>query len=141
MAKAFVVWDGLKEYGAALEALPETCTTEASHIIEGAANAAYVAISTVYGSHTFTGTLQKRLRLAPLNAKKYVTGFKLTSGSPLAWLFDNGTQARHTKFGVNRGRMPPTHAFSGAVGKEKRRAAQQLRDMLERQGASSVTET
>jgi hypothetical protein len=141
MAKAFVVWDGLTEYRAALEALPETCTTEASHIVEGAANAAYVAVGTVYGSHTFTGTLAKRLKLTPLNEQKYVTGMKLTSGSPLAWLFDNGTQARHTKFGANRGRMPPTHTFSGAVGKEKRRAAQQLREMLERQGASSVTET
>jgi hypothetical protein len=144
MAKTFVVWNGLNEYREELRQLPEACTGEAAHIVEAGANGAYVTISAVYGAHHFTGTLQKRLTLSPLKVSgQFTTGLKLTSGSPIAWLFDNGSQARHyvTEKGVTHvtGRMPPSHIFSSTVGKTKRAIVQNLKDMVMRRGATSVS--
>jgi hypothetical protein len=141
--KAFVVWNGLNEYREELRQLPEACTGEAAHIVEAGANGAYQTISSFYGAHHFTGTLQKRLTLTPLKEAAFATGLKLTSGSPLAWLFDNGSQARHyvTEHGVTHvtGRMPPTHIFSSTVGKTKRAIVQHLKEMVLRRGATAVT--
>jgi len=144
MSKTFVVWNGLNEYREELRNLPKDCTGEALHVVEGGVNSAYQTISAVYGAHHFTGTLQKRLRISPMKVRgEFVTGLMLTSGSPLAWIFDNGTQARHyvTEHGVTHatGRMPPTHIFSSTVGKTKRKIVQQLKDMVLRRGASTVS--
>jgi hypothetical protein len=99
----------------------------------------------VYGAHRHTGTLRKRLILGPLPVKgNLTTGRLLKSGSPIAWLFDNGSQARHHASGKSVGRMwgktPPTHIFRKTVGRTRRRLAQQFRDMLLRRGAATVTE-
>ena len=144
MSRAFVVWNGLAEYKEQLRTLPEACTGEALHVIEGGVNGAYQAISQVYGEHHFTGTLQKRLRISPLKVNaQFTTGLTLTSGSPLAWLFDHGSQARHyvTENGVTHatGRMPPTPIFVSTVVKTKRKIVEQLKDMVLRRGASAVS--
>lgn len=141
--KPFVVWTGLEEYKAELKALPADCTGEAAHLIEGEVNGAYVTISQVYGAHHFTGTLQKKLTKTLLNETQFATGWKLTSGSPLAWLFGHGSQARHyvTENGVTHatGRMPPNPIFESTVGKTKRAIVQKLKEMVLRRGATSVT--
>jgi predicted NAD/FAD-dependent oxidoreductase len=146
--KPFVVWNGLAEFKEELRQLPEACTVEAAHLIEGEVNSAYVAISQVYGAHHFTGTLQKKLTKTLLNETQFATGWKLTSGSPLAWLFDNGSQARHYttpsgavhQTGAMWGRTPPTHIFSSTVGKTKRALVQKLKEMVLRHGASTVSD-
>jgi hypothetical protein len=51
-----------------------------------------------------------------------------------AWIFENGTQARHNDLGANRGSMPPGHVFIPAVIKRRRIMYQQLRALLERHG-------
>jgi len=147
MGKAFVVWDGMAEYREALRTLPEACAVEAHHIIEGEVNAAYVMISAVYGAHRKTGTLQKRLTISALKvAGQFTTGLVLKSGSPLAWLFDNGSQARHYvtkggkdhKTGAMWGKTPPTHIFTRTVAKGKRAVVDRIKTMMLRRGATSV---
>ena len=145
MAKTTAVWTGLEEYRAQLRAMPRECVNEAARIVEGAANAAYVKVSTVYGNHRYTGRLQDRLKIVTINAGELRTGKDLRSNAPHAWLFDNGTQARHWKSGKSTGKMwghtPPTHIFVRTVVAERRRATQKLKDMVLRHGASTVTET
>ena len=145
--KAFVVWDGLAEYREELRQMPEACVGEARHIIEGGVNGAYTTISAVYGAHRVTGTLQKRLTISPLKVDgQFSTGLKLTSGSPLAWLFDNGSQARHYvtkggkdhKTGAMWGKTPPTHIFTRTVAKGKRAVVDRIKTMMLRRGATSV---
>jgi hypothetical protein len=141
-----VRWDGLKEYRDQLAKLPADCRNEAAKVIEGQVNSAYVTIARVYGEHQFTGTLRKRLAISPLKvAGQMTTGLVLRSGSPLAWLFDHGTQARHyvTVNGVVHltGRMPARPTFARTVGFTKRKITDLLKAMLLRHGASRVTET
>jgi hypothetical protein len=141
-------WDGLKEYRDQLAKLPEDCRGEAAKTIEGVVNGAYVTIARVYGEHQLTGTLRRRLVIAPLKvAGQMTTGLVLRSGSPLAWLFDNGSQARHytEESGVPHstgkmwGKTPPTHIFARTVGFGKRKITDQLKAMLLRHGATRVT--
>lgn len=139
MAKSEVRWDGLDEYKALLRQLPEACNVEAGHAVEEAVNRAYTTVSEVYGAHRFTGNLQKGLKIATLNKGAYGTGRILRSTAPHAWLFDNGSQARHWLSGKSTGRMwgktPPTHVFVQTVIRERRRLYDRVKDMLRRKGA------
>jgi hypothetical protein len=139
-----VVWSGLKEYYAELKQLPDACTGETEKLIEGEVNGAYTTVSQVYGAHRHTGTLQKRLTIAPLKRKgQFIAGRELRSGSPIAWLFDNGSQARHWASGKSTGTMwgktPPTHIFAKTVAKARRALTLQYKAMLLRRGAKTVT--
>jgi len=139
-----VVWTGLAEYRAELQALPTACTGEAAKVIEGEVNGAYVAVAQVYGAHRHTGTLRKRLQIVPLKVSgNLTTGRELKSGSPIAWLFDNGSQARHWASGKNTGTMwgktPPTHIFARSVGRARRNVTNLLKAMVLRRGATTVT--
>jgi hypothetical protein len=134
-----VVWAGLSEYLAELHKLPEDCRAETSKLIEGGVNSAYVTIASVYNAHQHTGTLAKRLKITPYKG----SGVQLTSGSPIAWLFDNGSKARHWASGKSTGAMwgntAPTHIFKKTIGRLRRRLLNQYREMLLRRGASTVT--
>jgi hypothetical protein len=139
-----VVWTGLNEYQAELKRLPDVCTDETAKLIEGEVNGAYVTVSQVYGAHRHTGTLQNRLRIAPLKRRgQFIAGLELVSGSPIAWLFDNGSQARHWASGKSTGTMwgktPPTHIFARTVGRARRALTLQYRAMLLRHGAVRVS--
>jgi hypothetical protein len=133
-----LVWDGLKEYLEELQRMPDECRGEAAKLIEGGVNAAHVTISAVYGAHRFSGELQKRLTIKTVKG-----GLVLTSGSPIAGLFERGTQARHwaSKSRTFVGRMPPNPIFSRTVGQERRKLTEQFKAMLLRRGAASVTDT
>jgi hypothetical protein len=139
-----MVWHGLKELQTELRALPVECQGEAGKIIEGHVNGAYVTIKRVYQEHRFSGTLSDRLTISTAKL-----GLVLRSGSPLAWLFDNGSEARHytgtDKRGrvfnnAPRGRMPGFHVFARTVGFTKRKIRADLKAMLARRGAARVTD-
>lgn len=136
---ASLKWDGLEEYREELKQLSDVCKAEAGALIEENVNGAYVTISQFYGAHRVTGTLQKGLRIKTLKG-----GLELRSDSPLAGIFDNGTQARHyfEISGVKHltGRMPATHIFSRTVERARQKLAQQYKEMLLRHGAASVTD-
>lgn len=140
-----VEWNGLEEYRAELRQLTDECQGDAAKLIEAEVNGAYVTISQVYGAHRHTGTLQNRLRISSLAVGSRVYGLVLKSGSPIAWLFDHGSQARHWTGGKSTGRMwgktpnPPLHIFGRTVAQARRRLTAQYHDLLRRRGAVSVT--
>lgn len=145
--KSQFVWHGMREYLAELQKLPAEARAEAAKAIEGEVNAAYVTVKRVYLDHKFTGTLARRLTISPMAG-----GVVLRSGSPIAWLFDNGSKARHYTGTDKRGRVfsnadrgamwghtPPTHVFASAVAKGRRTLTRKFKEMLLRRGAVSVT--
>jgi hypothetical protein len=143
-----VHWVGLTQYRASLLALPTNCVREASNAIVGETNAAFVTIAQVYEAHRLTGALRKGLTVSVLGSPGgLITGRVLKSNGALAWLFDNGSVARHyvTRSGADHktgrmwGKTPPTHIFTRTVGRARRRLTQTFRDILLRQGATSVT--
>jgi hypothetical protein len=136
-------WDGLKEFREELRQLPEALRGQAAKVVEGEVNAAYVTVKRVYEAHRFTGNLSNKLAIAPLKVSgQLTTGLILKSGSPLAWLFDNGTQARHyvTVNGVTHvtGRMPGFHVFGRTVAFTRRKIRGLLIEMVRRHGATKV---
>ena len=142
MANNRLVFDGLAELKAQLRALPAELTVEASRIVDATANAAATEIRTEYGRHNVTGDLQSGVVVTHVDQGKYAAGALVKSTSPHAWLFDNGSQARHyfSKNGKTHstgkmwGRIPPTHVFVRTVSKARRGMFGKLKDMLVRNG-------
>ena len=64
----------------------------------------------------------------------YGVGVVVTNTSPHAWMFENGTQVRHTRIGANRGAMPPGHVFIPEAERQRRQMFGAFKDMLEREG-------
>jgi len=127
-------FDGLAEFRAALRQLPAELAGEASHDVESAANSAAVAIRVGYGAHRRTGTLQESVVVEHLSAGPFGAGSMVKVTAPHAHLFENGTQARHTSIGANRGSMPPGHVFIPAVVRARRAMYERLKALLVRNG-------
>lgn len=129
---ASVHWSGLDELREALRHLPDELTADASGIVEGAANGAEVDIHAGYPERT--GNLRNHLTKTHFERGKFSAGVILKNTSPHASIFENGTQARHTAIGANRGAMPAGHVFIPAVAKARRRMYDQLKQLLVRHG-------
>lgn len=133
MSNNRLVFNGLDDLRAALRQLPEELTGEASHILEAAANGAAVDIRSGYAGHRRSGDLQDKVTV-----EHGVSGFAASavvkSNSRHAWLFENGSQARHTAIGANRGSMPPAHVFVPVLIRKRRAMYDQLKDLLTRKG-------
>jgi hypothetical protein len=138
MSNNRIVFDGLDELKAALRALPAELTVEASREVEGAGNGAAVAIRTVYGAHRVTGHLQESVTVEQRQAGQFAAAVVVKANDPIAWLFDNGSQARHWAGGKSTGIMwgntPPTHVFVKTMIAARRKMYDKLRDLLERKG-------
>lgn len=126
-------WDGLEELKAALRQLPEELTGEGSHIVEGAANGAAVDVRSGYAGHRRSGNLQDGVTVEH-GVSGFGTSAVVKSNARHAWLFENGSQARHTAIGANRGSMPPAHVFVPAVMRKRRAMYDELKAMLTRHG-------
>ena len=142
MAKTMVVLEGLKELMAELQALPEACAGEAAKVIEGTANGAYVAIKGAYPSRS--GDLRNGMRVSPVTKKGLIVGAEVKNVSKIAAVFDKGSEARHylTTNGVTHltGKMPPGKVFAPRIVHARRRLTEELKAMVVRHGAASVTE-
>lgn len=135
MSNNRLVFDGLAELRAALRALPSELTGEASNIINTTANGAATEIRTAYGKHVRSGRLQGGVVISRLDsAGKFSAGAIVKNTAKHAWLFENGSQARHTAIGANRGTMPPTPTFVPVIVRRRRGMYQALKDLLERKG-------
>jgi hypothetical protein len=132
--------DGLEELRAQLRALPSELTAEASRIVDSTANAAAVEVRTEYGRHNVSGSLQAGVVVTHVEGGKWSAGAILKSMAKHAWLFENGSQARHTDLGADRGSMPPAHVFVPAVMRARRSMYQKLKDMLVRNGMTVTGE-
>lgn len=134
MSQNRLVFIGLNELRAAMRALPTEATGEASNIINAEANAAAVEIRSAYGSHRRSGRLQGGVIVTHVDHGKFYAGAAVKSSAKHASLFENGTQARHTAIGANRGSMPPGHVFVPAIARSRRRLFRSLKALLERKG-------
>lgn len=130
-----VTLPGLTELRAALRNLPPNLTLEASNIVEFAATSAAAEVRTNYAR--VSGDLVKGVVVEGRSAGPFVARKIVKSKAPHAWMYENGTQVRHTVKGVNRGVMPPAppgRAFIPVVIKRRRQMHLGLISLLERNG-------
>lgn len=134
MSNNRLVFEGLSELRAALRQLPTELAGEASGIVIGAAESAASLIVGSYPSRT--AELRKGVKVTTESIGPYGAGAKVRNSGKLSSIFENGTQARHTAIGANRGSMPPGHVFVPIVIRERRKMYVKLRELLVRHGLS-----
>lgn len=127
-------WSGLDELRAALRDLPNDLTAEASGIVQSSANEAAEDIREGYRGHRRSGNLEGGVVVTRVDAGKHSAGAIVKNKAKHAALFENGTQARHTAIGANRGSMPPAHVFVPRVIRHRRAMYDRLKGLLERHG-------
>jgi len=149
-------WDGLKEFEEEFGKIPETLTTEAAPIVKRNATNAAADVRAAYPVRTTgltptarrrkpwypPGLLKGRVFVSTLGAVRGSLGVVVKSNDPIAWLFDNGSQARHyvTRGGAthNTGEMwgptPPTHLFVRTMIQHRRVMYGELKDLLVKHG-------
>lgn len=131
------IWSGLDELKLALQRLPADLTSDASEIVEGAANRAAFEARAAYPLRT--GHLKKGVQLRSIRPGGFVVGTQVLNRAPHATIFEYGTQARHyfTKRGKTHltGRMPPGHVFVPIMIQRRRVMYEQLKSLLVRNGA------
>lgn len=131
-ARNRIVWDGLDELRAELRKLPAELADEASGIVLQHADGAAQEIKAAYPSRT--GNLRNGMAVIRSAAGRFGVGAIVRNRAPHAWIFENGTQARHASIGANRGSMPPGHVFIPRVIKWRHRMYGALKAMLVRHG-------
>jgi len=125
------VWDGLEELRQELRNLPPELQAEGGEIIVDSAESAADEIREAYPVRT--GNLKARVRVKK-TANSVSTTVVVSNTAKHAYIFENGTEARHTDLGANRGSMPPGHVFIPAVMKHRRRMYDRLKDLIARKG-------
>lgn len=128
---------GLEELKAELRNLPEALAQEAQAIVFGMADEAAAEIRAAYPSHT--GNLRRGVSVVR-RVYAVSTAAIVVNKAPHAFLYENGTQARHyfTKGGVKKalGRMPPGHVFVPIMIRKRRQMYERLKGLLVRHGLS-----
>lgn len=133
-------WEGLDTLYAALRKLPTELRDDAAAIIENAADRAYTAIYQEYGIKS--GDLRSHLSIDPPSRTLYGASVLLKNTAHHAWLWDNGTEARHyTTSGGKRhatgqmwGKSAPPHTFVKHASKSRLLMYQELSDMITKHG-------
>lgn len=142
----FVI-DGYDELKAALRALPEELKGEATGIVMTHATKAKAAMAAEYAKHRHTGNLAAHLQMTVLAIGRFGAGVEIRNRAYHAWLFDNGTEARHytgtDKRGrvyadADRGRMwgksQPTHVFTRNMSVQRRAMFKAFAELLRTHG-------
>lgn len=125
MSSTFV-WQGLEELKAQLRALPSELAAEASEIVLSSAQGAKNDMQ--YPRRT--GNLADHVTVSTVAVGQFGAGAIVKNTSPHAAIYENGTQARHTAIGANRGSMPPGHVFVPAVVRRRRQMYERLKALL-----------
>jgi hypothetical protein len=139
MSANHFTFTGLDELREALRTLPAELAAEAATDVTSAAQAAEAEVRQVYEQHADSGNLAAHLFLST-STSAFGAGALLRSTAKHAWIFENGSQARHWASGKSTGTMwghtaqPPTHAFVRAAQKYRKQMYDRLRALLERQG-------
>lgn len=123
---------GLTELMATLRALPDELAAEAGPLVRQAAEEAAADIRASYPRRT--GDLADHVIVADQAGGRYGVVAKVENTSPHAWLFELGSQARHTKIGANKGSMPPGHVFVPRMMKHRRRLLEKIRGLMQSRG-------
>lgn len=133
MSANSVRWDGLDELRDELRRLPAELAGEASAIVLRAATAAKEEIIAAYPRRT--GNLRTHVSVSKQAAGPYGAGAIVKNTAKHAYIFENGTEARHTALGADRGSMPPGHVFIPIAMRRRRAMYEQLKALLETHGA------
>lgn len=131
MAGNHFTWPGLAELKAQLRALPAELAGEGGHLVEARANGAAVTIRTGYPARS--GDLRDQVEVEH-TASRFGARSIVRNRSRHAEPFENGSEARHTAIGANRGRMPPNHLFTQEIIRARRAMYGDLADLLRRHG-------
>ena len=133
-----IVFSGLEELKAQLRALPAELADEANIIVQEHAHTAAAAVVAVYQQHRVSGDLADHVVVEVNAAGRFGVAVAVHSKAKHAWLFDNGSQARHWASGKSTGTMwgktPPTHVFVKTMIRFRRAMYVALSDMLRRHG-------
>jgi hypothetical protein len=124
--------EGLDELRELLRRLPEELRDEARGIIKQEADDAKDQIFAEYPEHT--GNLRDHLYVSMKDHSRFGVGATVRNTAKHAWIFENGTQARHTAIGADRGAMPPGHVFIPIVIRRRASMMNRLADLLRQHG-------
>lgn len=147
-----VTFDGVEELHRLLRTFPEILTAEGQRIAEGTANAMASDIRQAYpvrktGLHPgprrqspwyAPGNLLARIAVTHFDRGKFIAGSMVKNRAPHAYIFENGTDARHYYESSGKrhatGKMPPGRVFIPAAMRWRARMRQELIAMVERHG-------
>lgn len=132
MSRNRIVFDVLEELKKSLRELPQEMHGEAEHIVDGESNGAALEIRSKYGQ--VSGKLVQGVVVERVERTRFFAGRRVVNKSPLAQVYENGTQVRHTELGYNRGRMPAAHVFVPVMIRRRKAMYEKLRDMMRRKG-------
>lgn len=127
---ASLVIRGLQELIEELQRLPSDLVLDATPIVLDAANRALDQM--VYPKRS--GALNEAKTLAVTDGGPFGVAVVVKNTSKLAHIFENGSQARHTALGANRGSMPPGHIFIPAMQESRRWMYAQFATLIEQHG-------
>lgn len=134
-AAVWFQWDGVQELIAQFATLAPDLTDMAAPIVELAARTAKDVIYTGYP--TRTGNLKKGLAVI-VTTETTRTSTTVVNTAPHAWLFERGSEARHSSI-RSTGRMPPNPLFSSTMMRTRRALYTALVPLLEDHFGLTVT--
>lgn len=132
MSNNRIRFDGLAELRQALRNLPKRLTDEATNIVEHTAQRMKADVTSDYPEGP-TGNLKRGVVISRSHGG-FATGATVKNNAKHAFIFEHGTQVRHTDLGWNRGRMPPGRVFVPAAVRNRREMFNALISMVERNG-------
>lgn len=128
-----LLWDGMAAFSAALRALPDELSGEGGDIVVSHATTAGDDIRAHYEASAVSGNLAKHVKVEVVSrAHGAVAVVKSTAKHGI--IYENGTQIRKTKDGINRGAMPPANVFVPTVIRERRAMVEDLKDLMRTKG-------
>jgi hypothetical protein len=123
---------GFEELREQLRHLPARLVAEADTIVQNAGGRAAAAMIDAYPWGP-TGHLKAGVRVQ-IRHGKFNSSVVVRSTAEHAYIFENGTQARHTELGANRGAMPPGHVVIPIAIRERRTMVEDLIVLVESEG-------
>jgi len=133
MSNNRLTFQGLEELKRELQNLPEYLAEKARAIIDETTSAARSEVEAGYQQHNRTGELAGKTKSKTTRDGLHLAG-EVRNSSPIAHIFENGTAARRTDAGANRGIMPPGNVFIPVMRRRRRRMYELLKGVVAEQG-------
>jgi hypothetical protein len=127
--------EGLEAFRRALRNLPEDLKNDAAEIVRGTADDAKGEVQRVYHEGP-TGNLRRGVTKQEEHGRFGVSAV-VRSRAKHSLIYERGTQARRTRTGANRGRMPEapeSDRMIPIVVKHRKRMTERLKDLVRKAG-------
>jgi len=132
MSETSFTFEGLEEFKVDLTKLPARLRDQARDIVENAAEEAKSSIFQAYPRRTGNLRLGVQIEHKPLGSFGQRSIVK--NKAKHAFIYENGTVARHTSLGADRGIMPAGKVFVPIARRRRRRMYQELKTMMRDEG-------